>query len=308
MERIKVGVSQLCYPVTMGNYMIEALRDRDDCEVYVIGPNYGTWIPWSHGMNLQEKYKVNSWSVNFPITRHASMPYTMATPFFPEKVDFDLFIMIDAGFRFSTRPEATVVAHIKTDPHAISKQEYDIGSSVSDYVFSMQTPYKEDGEFYLPYAYSPKWHYPEKAEKEYDACLIGLMYDSRILWIEHLRSKGLNVYYNIGEVYEEYRRRYAKSKVALNWASKLDLPARVWEGFAMNLPVITNRLPDLNTFFSEDDHYLGFDTLKEAVEKTIWAVEHYDEALEMAHAAYRKVKPHTWDARMQQVLETCRMI
>ena len=142
---IKLGVSQLCYGVTMGNYMIEALQERDDCDVYVIGPYFQDWIPWTpvgggSGMTIPAKYIKEPWAA-LPRSGYSSIPYPMAKPYMPEPdIKFDVFIMIDAGFRFSTRPNADVVAHILTDPHAIAPRDYDVGSRVSDHVFSMQTP------------------------------------------------------------------------------------------------------------------------------------------------------------------------
>lgn len=76
----------------------------------------------------------------------------------------------------------------------------------------------------------------------------------------------------------------------------------------MNIPLITNRVPDLPTFFAENEHYLAFSDVRDGVEKIEYAINNYDKALEMAHAACRKVRPHTWDARMQQVLETIKVI
>jgi len=315
VSKLKIGLSSLNFPVTMARYMWGALDERDDVETYMIAPHYGDFIPWTpvgggNGIHLPAKYVKEPWAA-LPASWYSSIPYPMAKPHMPEPdIKFDVFIMIDAGFRFSTRPNADVVAHILTDPHAIAPRDYSVGSRVSDHVFSMQTPYMKPGEHYLPYAYSPKWHYPEDAEKEYDACLIGLLYDHRQLLMSQLRAKGLEVYYNIGEVYDEYRQRYAKSRLALNWSSKLDLPTRVFEAFAMNIPLVTNRVPDISNFFVEDEHYLGFDTIGEGVEKALWAINNEDAALEMAHAAYRKVTSsgHSWKDRMQFVLETIKVI
>jgi len=83
---------------------------------------------------------------------------------------------------------------VKTDPHAITPQMYSIPKNYSDYTFTMQTPYLEPGEFFLPYGYDPTVHYQENKDKDYDACLIGLLYDTRKDLISRLRSKGFDVY------------------------------------------------------------------------------------------------------------------
>jgi hypothetical protein len=58
----------------------------------------------------------------------------------------------------------------------------------------------------------------------------------------------------------------------------------------------------------DGEHYLGFDGDSEAIEKIEWALTNEDEALDMAHKAMKQVKPHTWDARVQTILETCGLV
>ena len=119
----------------------------------------------------------------------------------------------------------------------------------------------------------------------------------------------MDVYYDIGQVYDEYRLIYNQSRVALSWSSLKDTPTRVFEAFGMKSPLVANRTPDLPTFFVEGEHYLGFDDEVEAtiqVEKLLRAP---DFAEEIAQNALRKVRSaHSWDHRITQLLETCRLI
>jgi len=85
------------------------------------------------------------------------------------------------------------------------------------------------------------------------------------------------------------------------------LNARVFELAAMGIPAVQNTVPDMKTFFVPGDHYLEFRNLDEAVDQVMYAVNNPDDAERIASAALRKVKPHTWDARVQTILERCEL-
>jgi len=309
---LKIAVSGIHYPLSMMTWFIRALQRREDVELITVGPYTEDWIPWNYGMRISRKY-IHCPTIPLPQMMIGQRPsFNIIKGKVPE--DIDLWLQIDAGWSFSDRPNAKVVAQIQTDSHVLRGQ-YSRYKQFNDISFCMQTPYMEAGEKFLPYAYDPTVHYPVNvgdsgyAGLEYDACLIGLLYDHRKSLINSLSQKGMNVYYNIGEVFDEYRERYGRSKVALNWSSMQDLPARVWEAFAMGVPLVTNRnMPDLHTFFVENDHFLGFDTVSEGVEKVEWVLNNLDKAFEMAEAARRKVEPHTWDNRITEILTTVKLI
>ena len=221
--------------------------------------------------------------------------------------EVDLWLSVDAGWCIDGRPnKAKAYAQIQTDPHVL-KDRYRKYRSQYDFSFCMQTPYLDEGEIYLPYGYSKRHHFPEDLSKEYDVCLIGLDYAHRHNLVSKLQALGLKVKSGIGIVYDEYRHEYNKSKIALSWSSLQDLPARFWEGMAMGLPVVSNRLPDIRTNgFQEDYHYLGFDTDAEAIEKINFLLNDPKAAKQIGNAGYHKViEDHSWDERMDFVLETC---
>jgi spore maturation protein CgeB len=60
----------------------------------------------------------------------------------------------------------------------------------------------------------------------------------------------------------------------------------------------------MKTFFVAGDHYAEFTDLESAVDQVTWAIQ-YEQgwAKDMADAAYRKVQPHTYDARVAQILD-----
>ena len=311
MKKLRVVCSYLAYPLSMATWFIRALQRRDDVELFRVAPFTGTWIPWSKpgqdprlGMNLPSKY------LDPP---EIALPQSMAQMHVhPEMLadklpkDIDLFLQIDAGWHFSVRPPGKVVALIETDPHVL-KQWYQLPKSYSDFTFCMQGEYLESNEIFLPYAYDPTVHYPIKTlyphEKEYDVCLVGLLYPQRAALIDKLRSDGLSVFYDIGLIMDEYREVYNKSRIALSWSTLDDLPARVWEGMAMGLPVVSNNVPDLGKFFVNGLDYLGFDTLEEGEQQILNLMMDGDYQEKMKQNCLISVRPHTYDARIQSILD-----
>jgi hypothetical protein len=234
-----------------------------------------------------------------PSAAKTRLPASFIQPQLPWKPD--LWLQFDSGWHLATKPDAGVVGLVETDPHVL-KGHYAFPKAYSDTVWTMQGCYQEEGEVFLPYGYDPEIHYPEQREKIYDACLIGLHYEQRDRLVARLRSRGLNVYYSLGEIYDQYREKYCESKIALSWSSMQDLPARNWEALAMGSPLVCNRVPDMVRFFTEGKDYLGFDTLEEA-EKQVMRLMVDDKLLEsVAKSGHKAVQGNSWDDRVRQLL------
>lgn len=305
---IKVAISGLIYPVTMMRYFWDALERHEQVEVFSIGPFFGNWIPWNGGMNLSPLYtKTPTVPLPRSMAEHHIHP-GMVAGMVPD--DIDLWLQVDAGWHFSKRPPAKIVAHIQTDPHVL-KETYKVPRDYSDLNFCMQTPYMESGEIWLPYATDPFKFYPVDTDgpKEYDACLIGLHYPQRDQLIKNLLLNGKKVYYGLGDVYDEYRALYGNSRVALSWSSMLDTPVRVFEAMGMKVPLVANDTPDIQLLFQDREDYLGFTNVEEAVLCVNDFLSNPDIAHRYAESAYQKVKEkHTWDHRIQFILETARLV
>jgi hypothetical protein len=269
-------------------------------ELITAGPFTGNYIPWQGGMQVLPKY---SKSPTLPLPQDFIHARKINPNVFNTNEifsDVDLWLEVDAGFYLDPRPENGIVAHVATDPHAL---DYTRQRQLADYFFVMQTPYMQNGDIYLPYAYDPTVHYWEDLPMEHDVCMIGLHYQNRTALVNRLMSKGWNVHYSIGEIFDEYRQIYNKSRVGINWSSRLDMNARVWELAAMGVPAVQNTVPDMKTFFVPNDHYLEFTDVDGAERQVIKLLSNPDMANEMANRAMRKVEPHTYDARVQQILE-----
>lgn len=306
-KKIKVVVSAIWYPLCMASYFVRALQRRDDIDLTLVGPFTGNNIPWDGGLKLPMKYVVTP-DVPLPagMAGISSLPFGMVSSQIHKKPD--LWLQVDAGFHFKDRPDAGVTALVKTDPHVLTPHYNEI-AGVNDFSFGMQTPYMQPGDIYLPYAYDPEYHSPIQLDKEFDGCLIGLHYQQRDALVNLLRMNGFHIYYSIGEIYREYQLAYNRSRIALSWSSLSDLPARVWESLGMGLPLLTNKVPDLDNFFEDGTHYIGFTSLEDAANKFRMLMEDKELRDRIASNGHDAVTAkHTWDHRIQTILEVTGLV
>lgn len=300
MSKKVVMLSQIFYPVSIGRYFERALEQREDVELYTIGPYTDSWIPWNGGMNLPEKYAK---APTIPLDRQFQSGMSAPKGLIEEKIGkpIDIWISVDAGFYFNDMP-AEVTCLVQTDPHVLS---YNHQRTTHDYSFCMQRCYSNPIDIYLPYAVDETVHYPTDTRKEYDVVMIGLQYQNRTELANMLRSEGVKVHYSIGESFDEYRELYNKSRIGVSWSSKDDLIARVFELMGMRLPVVTNNVPDLPEHFNVGGHYLGFDTVYEAVERIQRVLAEPEKYEQMRTQAYEEViSKHTYNHRIQQIFDT----
>lgn len=292
----------------MAHYFWRAFERRDDVDLFVAGPFFGSYIPWEYGIHLPQKY-VKTPHLCLPPQMGQIKPNSKVIESqLPWSEPPDLWIQIDSNWHLANKPKAGIVVLVEPDPHVL-KSWYAYPKAYSDIVFSMQDYYREPDEKFLPYANDPTLYYPEDLPKEYDGCLVGLHYPQRDQLVNLLRGMGFNIHYDMAKIYDEYRIAYNKSKVALSWSTLLDTPSRVWEGMGMRLAMLINRTPDLSHWFVEGDHYLGFNSLEEAGKQFAKLMADPDMAHEMADNAYRKVQAiGTWDMRVEQILENCKLI
>lgn len=301
-KKLRVVLSGIFYPMAILRYFEGAFRRRDDVDLVTVGPYTGRNIPWGGGMLMEEKYALRP-DILVPGGPSAQCPIRWAElrlPWVP-----DLWVQIDAGFALKGRPLKGMNCVVGTDPHVLN---YESSRRDADLFFCMQRVYAELGDVFLPYAYDSVWHAPlELADKpRWDVVLLGLHYEQRDLLVELLRARGTTVRYDLGPVFEEARLIYRHARVGINWSSLQDVNARVFEIMAMGLPLVTNRLPDMDIHFEEGKHYLGFDDVEEAEIVVRRLLENPEGMERLARAGQEAVKPHTYDARVEQILEEAR--
>jgi hypothetical protein len=319
-NRVKVLLFYIVYPLAMGTYFRRALERNPDVDLRVTGPFTGPFIPWLHGVSLPEKYaKVPDYPLPFPPNVGRVNYEFVQTQLGDWKPD--IILCVDAGINWASKPQDGYVVTIGTDPHVL---DYSHARKVSDKFFNMQKCYSETGDIYLPYAYDPSVHYRIDGEQEIrdlgngysmkfsydmrdgemDAILIGLPYTHvpRTQWIEEIRKHGVSVIFENGPILDEYREMANRCRMGLNWSTMNDLNARFFETPAFGLPMVANRVPDAHLFLQEDEDYLAFSTLPEAVEKVLYLKNNPEEAQRIAENGHRKILPHTYDSRISEVL------
>ncbi len=300
-NRLKVAITYIAYPVAMARYFHEALLRRTDVQVWSAGPYTGRSIPWGGGMHLPDKYLLKP---SHPTAM--TSPPMVSYPMLEKKMPWqpDLWLEVNAGLTAIGRPEKAPLAMVLTDPHVLA-DFYLAQRSRADYVFSMQTPYLQPGDILVPYGYSPQWHRETRilfANREYDSALIGLQYPQRTRLVADLRNQGRNVFYDIGPAYDDAEAIYQNTKVGFNWSSKQDTTARVFELLAFGIPAVLNRVPDLMRMFKDGRDFIGFDTHEEALDAINGLLADPEKGTRIGAAGRRAVEPHTWDARVEQIL------
>jgi hypothetical protein len=284
------------YPLAILRYFESALRRRDDINLITVGPYSGNMIPWNNWMTLLNKYAIPP-TITLP-TGTLSVPISFVENQLPQ--DPDLWIQIDAGFYLEGRPQNGKNCIVATDPHVLN---YDKQRALADTFYCMQDCYKKPGDEYLPYAYDPIWHAPEEQERLFDVCLLGLHYANRNLLVDRLMQNGVKVYYHLGDVFDEARAIYNQAPIGINWSSKDDLTARVFELLGMRRLAVVNTVPDLPKFFRDGKDLVTFTGLEEATEKILHYLANEDQLEDIAEQGHKTVKPHTWDARIEQILD-----
>lgn len=302
MDKIKVLMLSIWYPLSMSRYFERAFLRNPEVELKTVGPYTGSWIPWMGGMNLLEKYAVAP-DIVLPFPPNVGR---VAYELVQARLDGwkpDIVVTVDAGICWISKPSEGIVTHVATDPHCL---DYSHARSISDKFFNMQAAYAEQDDIYMPYAYDPTVHYPlSTTVKDTDAVLIGMPYEHRVQWVNELRRHGVSVIFENGPSFDEYREINNRARIGLNWSSLMDTNARAFELAAMKLAPVMNITPDMGKFFTNMRDYMGFVNLSEAVANVIWLKNNPGDLVTMAENAYRAVLPHTYDSRVKQILENC---
>ena len=281
------------FPVAMGRYIQWALENLG-YQVVSCGMYSGGKIPWGD----------NFYYPNYKMPPDIVLPdiaeYSLKDVVKDQKFDF----IIQAGdVAYLTGKTSCPNIIIATDPHCV---DYHPRLKDADVFVSMQKYYLKDYQngVWLPYGYDENIHKFESQEIKYDVVFCGLQYPHRIATLEKIKEQGLKVYSGLGLIYREFVSKYNEGKIAFNWSSKKDLPARFWEGLAMKRLVLTNRVPDLQEIdLVEDRDYVAFSDETEAIEKAKYYSSHDSEAEKIALSGYEHVRPHTYTNHVKKMLE-----
>lgn len=108
---------------------------------------------------------------------------------------------------------------------------------------------------------------------------------------------------------EEWRKWVNQGKCSFNVSRLGELNFRPFEIMAAGIPLITSRVPEMDEFFVEGEHYLGFDNLArdtadadEAIEHVSWVLANPEDAQAMADRARALVlDQHTFGHRAMKM-------
>jgi hypothetical protein len=300
-HKIKILFCGLFYPFALLSYFWRALDRRDDVEIKTCGAYTGDMIPWfDSSRRIPMKYVRQ---LDFPLPPNELYPkWEIIKPLLKEWQP-QLVLTVDAGWHFSSKPDC-LSAVVATDAHVIN---YIPSRLTTDYFFNLHNFYSVGNDVRMAYACDPSVHYPDDTVSiDTDCCLVGLHYEHRNRLVNALRSKGRSVIYELGPIFDEYRQLNCRAKIGLNWSSLQDLNARAMELLAMERIAVMNRVPDMKFVGMEDGkHFLGFDTLEEAISQVDWALSHEEEAKVIAKQGREFVLAnHTYDIRVNEILKT----
>lgn len=229
------------FPMALGRYFDWALKDLGH-QVFTVGCYNGGKIPWGPEFDFPDYDS----PPDLEIPEMGSFPIETVInrmPWYPEMV----LQAADTTY-LSGKPLCPNVI-LATDPHSIN---YLSRLSDASHFACMQKYYMDrysfKNKFWVPYAYMPGIHKRiPRMEKIYDVVFIGLQYEHRVQALKEMERRGLKVFNTLGILFDEYNKTYNKGKIAFNWSSLEDLPARFWEGLAMGNCVLTNNQAELSS-------------------------------------------------------------
>lgn len=227
---LKILVLAVHYEVTGARYITDALK-RLKHEVYHVGAPARLADAW--GVSVPGKY---AWFSQIP----------------PNDWLPDLVIIADT---LTTHMDVPVLA--RNAPIVVWTQDNHVRNvrhAAIDHYFlahyhGQSQPVSHPDETWLPcaadiHAFTPSpipWD-----KREYDVCLVGVMYPQRVKLIDRLRAEGFKVFAATGLVYGEYQQSYANSRISLCVSANGDLAQRFFETAAIGCTVLTDLTDDLS--------------------------------------------------------------
>ena len=304
MTKKRIVIGGIYFPVTAAlEYLVRAFKRRDDVEIITAGSYHGRNIPWAGVSILPENYIFKPDIIMPAMAIGTEVPISMLQSRLSGKID--LLLQVDAGLHFTGKLNDCINATFLTDPHVL-RGFYDRVKPQYDFVFCSQTPYAHpnNDEYYVPYAADAEWHDYELQDKKYDVVLIGNAYANRVDLINTLNNMGVKTYFRLGIGKGDVRPILNQSVIGLNWSSLDDLTARVWETMATGIIPVINRVTDLQHFFREGEHYLGFQTKEEAIAQIMKVLANPGQYADIGMRARALVRDeHLWDHRVNTLLD-----
>lgn len=286
-------VSYVGYPCSAGKFTKQALKNMG-FQVIHVGAWTGGNIPWKPGVDYS-KY-ADKPDIIIPFERTYPLESIL------EKTgEVDLVIQMDANQYLVGKSPVPCVGWA-IDNHVCDYHElYDTVHLLFG-AHSWGRGHTRPDFHWLPCAYSPQDHYPTGVAKEHDLAFVGVPYLNRIELLNELDSVG-DVIAKVGLLGKEYNDTYNSARIGLCASVCGDLPMRVFENAAQGLMVLCDRQKDLEKLGLKDgEHYVGFDSTPEAVEKFKWLLDNPQEVERIAKSGQEALKKETYEQRIREML------
>jgi hypothetical protein len=159
----------------------------------------------------------------------------------------------------------------------------------------------------LPLACDPKLHKKEVRNRDIDVGFVGKLgalgtrrRETLSVVLTAFSGNNINRFYSP----EEMAVTYSRSKVVINAAINGDLNMRVFEAMASGALLVTDRIENgLGELFRDGEHYVGYSTANEAVEKIRYYLAHQAERERIAWAAREEVLlHHAYSQRLEEIV------
>lgn len=280
---MRILIIAIHYPVCSARYAADALR-RLGHDVRTDGPTTGDAI----------------WGIQVD-ARHAWVAAPPEAGWSPE-----LVILMDSGLAVNRRWSCLVVVY-GVDNHVRDYAQFD---GVADHFFLAHGDGYRMGEAnvsWLPCGYDPVWFRPGPPwlDRDWDAALIGVLYGARTDLLRTIctRLPQITLRASMGLLYGDYAAIYQQARLSLVCSAAGDVAQRVWETAAMGCLLLMDACPDASALGLVDGvNCLVYHSLDEAADRVQWALDHPDEAAEIAWAGQAWAAPGTWDARLSEIV------
>jgi len=172
--------------------------------------------------------------------------------------------------------------------------------------YGPEWPVTGDDMTWLPNAYDPTLHTPSAIpyeEREYDVCMVGTIGPHRRALITALEDAGLKVFADVQLYYEDYVAAYHNSRIGLVSNEQQSGMMRCFETAAMGCVVLSNPVLDYRLLRPQGFVIFPQDKSLEVVKYAEYILSDPERAKGWIADAMQWVRPHTWDARAQTVVE-----
>lgn len=277
------------FPVASGRYL-QAAFARLGVQAYSLGSMHkGVW-----GMPVPEK----QWWKPLP----------------PGSDDIDAVITMDSdpvvlGWALSLPARKHIVYgvdnHVRTYPKGYDHY------FLAHYHGPAQPIEESESASWLPCGYDPTVFRPSPIpwdEREYDFCLVGVMYPERQRRVKLLRNAGYKVFAATGLLYSDYEAAYHNSRISLCVSAAGDVAMRVFETAACGCLILTDPLHDLMDEYTNQRLGLsGFAIYHDDRELLIQAEALLGDEKHVAQGGVASmlfhIQRHTWDERARTILK-----